>query len=317
MQMLYNSRSCRLLSSQGVFFLSFACAIIIMLQHLRSTDALDPSSLFFNVTRAHERRYTSFRIKEADAFMVRAAKSEERVHAGKDPTFCVGIVTVQRNDTDYFTTLMGSLLHGLSEQERSDMMLMPFIANVNPHAHWAFGETWLQDLADDIVTYETVPAAEKTRLSTLETAEGHREKALYNYTYLLEKCSESGAPYTLMLEDDVLAVESWYRRSRAAVKELMERPEYEKSIYLRLFYNTRLQGWNSESWPSYLFWSIIFELFVFSMLLILRRTSLIASKFLTTRTTATILIVCAPACVALYSPLEDSKCSHFHWVYIR
>jgi hypothetical protein len=76
--------------------------------------------------------------------------------------------------------------------------------------------------------------------------------------------------------------------------------EYRSSLYLRLFYNTRIQGWNSESWPLYLFCSVAFEILLVSFLRLVRRVNKAASRFLTLRTSLFILLVCSPACIGLY-----------------
>lgn len=288
------------LSAQKLFFLSFALTYLLIVQYLRVTDASDPSSLFFNATRAYERRYSAVRIREANGYMKQMSTESALPHAVKDPSICLGVLTVQRTDADYFTTLMGSLLHGLSDSERRDIDVTPFFADTNPYVHQAFNESWLHKFADRIVTYEELPPRDKAHLHALESPDGHREKGLYDYSYMLEQCLNTESPYVLVLEDDVLAVEGWYQRTKSAIADLEERPEYDRSIYLRLFYNTRLQGWNSESWPSYLFWSTVFELVLAGMLVALRYSCTTASRFLTRRTTGVILALYAPACVALY-----------------
>jgi len=45
-----------------------------------------------------------------------------------------------------------------------------------------------------------------------------REKAVFDYTYLLKACSAVGAPYILMNEDDVIALDGWYHRSQRALE---------------------------------------------------------------------------------------------------
>jgi hypothetical protein len=104
-----------------------------------------------------------------------------------------------------------------------------------------------------------------------------------------------------MLEDDVVvAADGWYRRTKVALADMEGRSEYTDSIYLRLFYNTRIQGWNSEFWQHYLFWSVIFEILLLGVLWFFHRNNIAVAKFLTPRTTFTVLFVCSPACVALY-----------------
>ena len=288
----------RRLSPQSSALLIFIIIFLLAVNYLRSVPAPDPSSIFFDPAQAYEKRYSLHRIVEAEKF-ISEAQTERQGRASTDPTFCVGIATVQRDGARYFGTLMGSLLSGLCGLERSDMILMPFIANVDPQTHQAYHEPWLHNVADHVLTYENVPTEEKERLRSMQTPSGHKEKALFDYSYVLRACLDSNAPYILMLEDDVLAADGWFRRTKAALRSLEDEKVFDHSIYLRLFYNTRLHGWNSEFWPHYLFWSLIFELSMLGGLYLLCSSTSI-SLFFTPRTKFVTLCICTPACVALY-----------------
>jgi hypothetical protein len=298
MRVLSGSSRSGVASQQFKLFVLFAIAFCAAVQYFRIVASPDPSSFFLDVKRAYQRRYSTIRIEEAADFIARSTK--EQAKASSDPSICVGIATVQRDDAKYFDLLVGSLLDGLSDAERRDILLLPFIANIDPHTHYAFNESWLFDLADEVLTYENVLKKDKARMRYQETPKGHEKKALFDYSYMLRKCLGSGAPYILMLEDDTIAANSWYRRTKAALMDMESRPELPSSIYLRLFYNTRIQGWNSEFWPHYLFWSVVFEVLLTSVLWLLHRSNAAAGRFLTPRTTLTILFICSPACVALY-----------------
>lgn len=287
-------------SPQIKLFVVFTIAYCIATQYLRVVSSRDPSSFFYDAKRAYQRRYSLTRIEEASDFIATSGQSGDYVKASSDPSICVGIATVQRNDAEYFDLLVGSLLDGLSDTERSDILLLPFIANINPYKHYAYNETWLSNLSDEVITYGNVSARDKARMRLQETPNGHMKKALFDYSFMLQKCLDSKAPYILMLEDDVIAADGWYRRTKAALTDMEGRSEYNNSIYLRLFYNTRIQGWNSEFWPHYLFWSVVFETLLVVVLWFLRRSNAAAAKFLTPRMVFAILFICSPACVALY-----------------
>jgi len=287
-------------SPQIKLFVVFAIVYCIALQYLRLVSSRDPSSLFLDIKRAYQRRYSWIRIEEASDFIATSGTDRNHIKASSDPSICVGIATVQRDDAEYFDLLVGSLLDGLSDAQRSDILLLPFIANIDPHKHYAYNESWLFNLSDEVVTYENVSARDKARMRSQETPKGHMKKALFDYSFMLRRCLESKAPYILMLEDDAIAAGGWYHRTKAALADLESRSEYTSSVYLRLFYNTRIQGWNSEFWPQYLFLSVVFEVLLMSVLWFLRHSNAAAAKFLTLRTTATILFICSPACVALY-----------------
>jgi hypothetical protein len=276
----------------------FAIAFCAAVQYFRIVTSSDPSSFFLDVKRAYQRRYSSIRIGEAGDFIARSRSSRDQAKASSNPSICVGTTTVQRDDAKYFDLLVGSLLEGLSDAERGDILLLPFVANIDPHTHYAFNESWLFDLADEVLTYENVSVKDKARMRSQETPRGHEKKALFDYSYMLRVCLDSGAPYILMLEDDTIAADGWYRRTKTALTDMESRPEYPSSIYLRLFYNTRLSGWNSEFWPHYLFWSVVFEVLLTSVLRFLKSSNAAAARFLTLRTTLAILFIWSPACVA-------------------
>lgn len=287
-------------SMQSRAFILFALVFLALLQYLRIIAASDPSSFFADPRRAYGRRYSLVRAQQADDFITNSWDHVARPKASSDPSICVGIATVQRNDHRYFKLLVGSLLDGLDDAERQDIALVPFIANIDPRKHEAYREPWLFNLADSIPTYENVASKDRQRLRSQESAKGHEKKALFDYSYTLQTCLNTTASYILMLEDDVLAAEGWYSRTRAAIEEMEMQPRFDKSLYLRLFYNTRLQGWNSQFWPYYLWWSIVAELSLAAVLWLLRRNISSARQFLTPRTIATMLLVCSPACIGLY-----------------
>lgn len=290
-------------SSQSYLLFGFAIVILLAVRYLCAIDSSksDPSALFFNATRAYGARYSSVRIAEAERFIddVDVSDLDMARQAAIDPTVCVGVATVQREDARYFKILIGSLLEGLSEEERNDFVLMPFIANIDPYSHQAFHEPWLHRLADEVITYRNVSSIDRARLVSKQTPQGHKEKALFDYSQMLRSCLETNAPYLLVLEDDVLASNGWYSRMRAAIDDLETRRQYDESVYLRLFYNSRLHGWNSEFWPYYLFWSVVFELCVVSMVLFLRRKTA-ASDLLTPWMVSAIAVICAPLCIGLF-----------------
>lgn len=172
-------------SLQIKLFVVFAISYCIATQYLRAISSRDPSSFFFDAKRAYQRRYSLTRIEEASDFIATATKNGGHVKASSNPSICVGIATVQRNDAEYFDLLVGSLLDGLTDAERSDILLLPFIANIDPHTHYAFNTSWLPNLSDEVITYENVSAGDKARMRSQETPKGHMKKALFDYSFML------------------------------------------------------------------------------------------------------------------------------------
>ena len=132
---------------------------------------------------------------------------------------CLGIPTIARKGVRYFKHTVGTLLEGLDETERADIHLILFIAHTDPSQHPAYAEPWLDKLADQVLLYNA-SEVDIGHLQTLETDEAKAsglEKALFDYRYLLKACEAIDTPYIIMLEDDVVALDGWYHRTRDAL----------------------------------------------------------------------------------------------------
>jgi hypothetical protein len=219
----------------------------------------------------------------------------------KNPQFVIGIGTVQREETQYVKAAVGSLLQGLTKEERDQFHLSFFIAHTDPNLHSAFNESWFHTLADRIVTYPDAPTDVLDRAIWYETNDPqHLVKPLLDYSKLLQDGYDLGTPYVLVLEDDVLAMDGWLHRTLAALKQLSSRPKEKAStLYIRLFYNERIQGWNSENWPTYLFRSIALTAGTAFVITTLRRSPGMA-RFFTGSTILIILFVILPSCIGFF-----------------
>ena len=82
------------------------------------------------------------------------------------------------------------------------------------------------------------------------------EKGLFDYQYLLDKCTEKFTPYVALFEDDTVAVDGWYHRTLSAIQEAEQQAALQRAkpdfLYLRLFYTEEFLGWNAEEWRTYL-----------------------------------------------------------------
>lgn len=290
-------------SLHGRLIAGFLVSYLIAWEYARFVSARDPTSYFVDPDIAYGQKYTAHRIEQSNAYIAHT-KTAGVKNAADPPYLCIGIVTVQRKGARYFKTAMGSLLDGMSTDERKEVELITYVANTDPKTHMAWNETWLRDVSDKVVTMEGAMSDDlKKHFAELEhqTGGGHVEKALWDYSHALDLCYQTGAPFSLMLEDDVIAARGWYTHARVAMKQLQGVPEFDKSLYLRLFYTEQFLGWNSEEWKTYLFWSLVVELTIAGLILWGRHSSqTLASRVLTWRTTIAILSICVPACVALY-----------------
>ena len=74
-------------------------------------------------------------------------------------------------------------------------------------------------IADEVLLYNAseVDIGHLQALETDEAKASGLEKALFDYVYLLKACEAVDAPYIIMLEDDVVALDGWYHRTREAL----------------------------------------------------------------------------------------------------
>lgn len=204
---------------------SFVALYLFALYYLQVHAARDPTSLFFDPRHAYVPGYSTFRQREAEDFVATAASApsaplaETPMSTIHNQTLCVGIASVARDGATYLRATIGSLLEGLSAQERDDIYLVLFIAHTDPTAHPAYSETWPEKLANEVLVYHMTPD-QITHIARLEQDKGSiREKALFDYTYLLKACHSKGIPYIAMFEDDIVAMDGWYHRTVAALKQ--------------------------------------------------------------------------------------------------
>ena len=284
-------------------FLLFLAFYGLMIIDARHKGWRDPGSIFFNPDIAFEREYSLLREAQALSYIKSASESAEYLNhtkAGLDPTFCIGITTLQREGARYFQRNVGSLLAGLSEAERQDFWLEPFIVNMDPEEHLAYHEPWLEAVSDHVLTYADAKPEVKARVEVFRP-DDFRKKALFDYAYLLRTCYERNVPWVIMVEDDTIAADGWFYRTRRAVAELTKRSDYMDMLYLRLFYNERLLGWNSEEWFSYVVWSLFIEALVISAIVAaLKYGPKETRQILTPLTSITIVAICTPMLLGLY-----------------
>ena len=265
------------------FQLAIITAIVLsftLLYTICSLSARDPTSIFFDASKAYTPRYSALRSQQAKAHVstYNSTFSPEYVtekHIGKK--LCVGIPSVARQGPQYLPGAVGSLLNGLTAHEREEIYLMVFIPHSDPATHPAYGEPWLSKLTDRILTYEELNTQDMNHVRTMETKGGmFEEKGLYDYSYILSKCAERNTPYIVILEDDVIAMDGWYHRTVNALQDAEEQSTQREKpfLYLRLFYTEAFLGWNSEDWKTYLFYSLCFAAMPAAVVSFLRATSL-------------------------------------------
>jgi hypothetical protein len=287
-------------SPQRTAFISFCLLYVLAFLYFFYASAQDPTSLFFDSRRGLDPIYTTLRTAQAEEFIRNATEHSPVRSTPRQPQLAIGIATVQRPGKRYFRAALGSVLEGLQSSERDVIHVTTLIANANPEGHQAYHEPWLYALSDDVLIYQNAtPYMQAQMLSLEESDVEHRVKPMLDYIHLAKACYETGAEFIAMLEDDVIASNNWYRRTRTAIQSLSEQ-DLARTSYIRLFFNSGLQGWNSERWPEHTFSSVLIAASILIIIRILRRYSNSCSTFLTLRTVVVILFICTPATIGLY-----------------
>ncbi|GKZ24399.1 hypothetical protein AbraIFM66951_001306 [Aspergillus brasiliensis] len=228
---------------------------ILSFSYYRSASHRDPTSFFFDPSRAYEKRYSAHRIQEAKSFLSKAGDFSvpEKPAGNTQATICVGIVTVRRRREQYVGLTVASLLEGLTEAERNTIFLDLLIAHTDPSAHPIFSEKWVETLPDRVLLYPKDDNPDYEQLREWEDGGWYRNKSIYDFTQLMKDCYDTGAEYVAMIEDDTLAATGWLPSTLQALDVIQQRAKAGQDwVYLRLFYVDDLLGWNSEEWPKYL-----------------------------------------------------------------
>ncbi|KAJ5092063.1 hypothetical protein NUU61_006933 [Penicillium alfredii] len=290
-------------------FLSFLLFYALLVLYTRTQSSRDPGSAFFRPWTAYDASYSAVRLDEADRYIDSVNNNNgtapKPAKASPQPGLCVGIASIARNGIRYFRSTVGTVLEGLSEAERADIHLVLFIAHTDPAQHPAYNETWLHEVADRVLLYEP-DKVNVDYIRSLETDAARvsgREKALFDYTYLLQACEATNAPYVVMLEDDVVAQDGWYHRTRQALASAEEQTKKigaSKWLYLRLFYTEEFLGWNAQDWPIYLAYSILAAAFVACVGLGLRQHRPQLHAHLPNETILLLTGVCTPLMIGLF-----------------
>ena len=284
----------------AVAFLAFFFIYLGLVRYCSHVFYRDPTSFFFDPARGYERHYSLTRQEEAEVFVQNSNSTTSRTPARKDPQLCVGVATVGRDEEQYVRSTIGSLLDDLTSTERAEIYLVVLIAHTTPSDHPIYGEQWLMNVVDKVLLYD-VDQHKTDDLMTWELEKDYRKKAIFDYTYVLQKCHDRGAQWIAMIEDDTLAVKGWYPKAIEALEkaDALQPGTHEKDwLYLRLFFTEEFLGWNSEEWPRYLLGSVgVIGMTTMIMLLI---RQFVLEKTLTNSILAVICLVWTPACILLY-----------------
>ncbi|KAI1658562.1 hypothetical protein F4813DRAFT_38083 [Daldinia decipiens] len=289
------------------FFLSFLLCYVVITLYLRSKCYRDPSSLFFKPESARVLTYSSFRKAQARKYADLAAlhTPTKWVANSTAPELCIGIASVSRHGFSYLKETLGSVLDGLADLERQRIYVVVFLAHTDQSQHEDFNQPWLINMADNLPTYpddaETSDLVRQLEISG--DYEAHARKQKIDYTILLGECTRVGAKYIMTLEDDVIALDGWYHRALGALHTATRKTQElgrDGFLYLRVFYDGRLLGWNSEEWPIYVESSIAILIAEVLILITLRWRIAMLRKTLTSSVLFLLCGVGTPMLIGLF-----------------
>ncbi|KAM7208225.1 hypothetical protein V8F20_001505 [Naviculisporaceae sp. PSN 640] len=227
----------------------------------------DPHSAYFHSDNIYDLDYSVVRQKEGRAHLQKYSdghileKNEtSATHAGENPALCAAFATVARDHPDaarYFSDSLGSMLAGLSAQERASFNLTVLFANSDPKQHKEYGAPWVLALVDHAAGYEGISDAERQELRRLEEAKDFQRKGVLDYIYLLDQCyHQTRAPFIAVFEDDVIFSADWLARTLVGLQALalpreddviqaapLDQPPW---LYLRLFYTETFMMWEGD-----------------------------------------------------------------------
>lgn len=290
-------------------FLGLAIIYLALIRYCSTTYYRDPTSAFFDPIRGYQRHYSVVRQNQADAYIERHNTSPaSNTPLKRAPKLCIGIATVARENEQYIGSTIGSLLEPLSPDERNEVYLAVLIAHTAPEVHPIYNEPWLLALVDKVLLYD-VPKEQMDELTEWEKDKNFVRKAIFDYTYAMQKCVDGGAEWVAMVEDDTLAVMDWCPRLMKALEQVDDLHRADGTLgggsgdggewlYLRMFFTEEFFGWNSEDWPRYLFASVAVVVANAVVLLVVRRFA-----FRSTLTNSAVVVwslLCVPALVVLY-----------------
>ena len=281
-------------------FLAFLFVYVALIHYCRQAYYRDPTSAFFDPVRGYEQRYSLKRQDDADTFIRNANLTTFVQTTPQDPKMCIGIATVAREREQYVRRTIGSLIDGLDPREREQILLIVLIAQADPQMHPIYGEPWLTNVVDKTLLYE-VSQGRHQNIIDWEMNKDYRKKAVFDYTYVLQRCVSAGTPWISMIEDDTLAVDGWFPRVMEALQKADEQHSTTEEmdwLYLRLFYTEEFLGWNKEEWQEYLAASFAVTGMTGMALLFIRQ--FIFEKTITNSVIAIACLLCVPACILLY-----------------
>ncbi|QGI85596.1 hypothetical protein CEK25_012325 [Fusarium fujikuroi] len=258
-----------------IVYASLASLWVFLFQLCRLYTFSDPSSFFYDSSRAYETRYSAFRQRKADELLDVAEhfpveelaklphfnNVTEAIPRNSSKRLCVGIPSVTREREQFLPRAVASLVQGLSLEQRQSIHIVILLGDDDPTSHPVFGKRWLDRLADQVLLYgnsSKVDAPKRYRIVASDHSHelSRNDRVHRDYATLITACQEQQTEYFALVEDDIIAAHNWLGRLSTALDKLERTEDAKNWLYLRLFYSETYMGWNAEEWPTYLVNSI-------------------------------------------------------------
>ncbi|PSK45206.1 T-complex protein 1 subunit zeta [Elsinoe australis] len=288
-----HSTAARVLAFTGIFWLIsfFVCKQLLW---------RDPHSAFFEEEKVYDLGYSLGRAEESQHFIDSFSNGTGRRQPVQDPLICAAFTTFQREGKQYVQEAIGSVLVGLSKEERETIDLRLLFTHVEPAKHPDWNQTWLE-VVDEWSGYN-VSKEGLQFIQGLEESRNFYAKGVYDYVYVLNHClHNSTAPYIAIFEDDIIAAEGWLFKTLKALSQL--RRQSKSWLYLRLFYTETSLGWDDSIDFWYRNMYLTFAMLISStaaILLLIRKCDHRIRHKLDLLTIAAISLVSVPAFTALF-----------------
>ena len=138
----------------------------------------DPHSGFFQDATVYELGYSALRRDEARAYIAIHDQGDQNAAllSGHDPTICAAMVTYKRPQRQYLNESIGSLLVGLTTEERQALNIRLLFSHSDPWRHPDWNRTWLQ-VVDSWSGYE-LSASKLSEVRDIEAEENFYAKGV-------------------------------------------------------------------------------------------------------------------------------------------
>ena len=230
--------------------------VVLFFCYFNSYD--DPSSIFYNASKAHQPRFSLLRAAEAEHYL-RNTTQKPAPGGARNKFLCLGIPSANRTNP-FLPYTLATLTDSLTTKERQSIHIVVLLADASPRSNFAYRKSWLEDIADEILVYNQVPTVSTDLYRTIPydlTGLGRSSDPIENtrldHSALAAACRRQESKYFALVEDDIVASRDWFPRLKkglAHVEKQTERNERDW-MYLRMFYSEMYMGWNSEEWFTY------------------------------------------------------------------